>query len=611
MSEGTEQKSRFRIGAFLQFYQGQGWRFCSTALFTVISAALALLTPLIFRFIVDTVLKGETPSLPGYLLKLYDRIGGREFFLYHIWILGLLIVSIHLFEGLLGFFRGRWSSIIAETGARSMRDTLYRHIQSLPFAYHATAETGDLVQRCTSDVDTVRRFLNGQVYEMIRCFCLVVASLSFMFALDTRMALVSMASTPFIFVSSLFYFRKQRNAAQNWDEAEGSLSTVLQESLTGIRVVKAFARQDHERAKFDQQNRVLKQCGSEFIRLMANFWMYSDFICLLQIGVTTVVGVLFTVTQQISLGMMIVFAAYTEMLLYPLRGLARMLSDAGRMQISYGRLQEILDTAPEPSDEGLAEIDATGQIRFEQVSFSYQGNDREILRQLSFEIQAGETVGVLGPTGSGKSTIMYLLQRLFDPTGGRILIDGVDITHISRKSMRRNVGFVLQEPFVFSRTLFENIRMPRPDALAEQVYDVARSAAIHEDIETFEEGYQTQVGERGVTLSGGQKQRLTIARTLIRECPILVFDDSLSAVDTETDARIRNELTSRRQRATTFIISHRIATLAEADKIIVIEGGRISQQGTHQELLSQDGLYKRVYTIQNALSDVEEQEGNL
>ncbi len=611
MSESTDHPSGFRLKAFLRFYRGQGFRFVCTALFTVASAALALLTPLVFRFIVDTVLKDEAPSLPATLLQVYERAGGRGYFLNHIWILGLIIVGIHFCEGALGFFRGRWSSIIAETGARSMRDTLYRHIQSLPFAYHATAETGDLVQRCTSDVDTVRRFLNGQVYEIIRCFCLVVASLSFMFALDARMAWVSMASTPFIFVSALFYFHKQRDAAQKWDEAEGDLSTVLQESLTGIRVVKAFARQDYERDKFDRQNHVLRRCGSEFIRLMANFWMYSDFICLLQIGVTTVVGVLFTVNQRISLGMMIVFVAYTEMLLYPLRGLARMLSDAGRMQISYGRLQEILDTAAEPSDEGLSEIDATGQIRFDQVSFAYQGNDRDILHQISFEVKAGQTIGVLGPTGSGKSTIMYLLQRLFDPTGGRILIDGQDITGISRKSMRRNVGFVLQEPFVFSRTLFENIRMPRPEALAEQVYDVSRTAAIHDDIEAFEEGYQTLVGERGVTLSGGQKQRVTIARTLIRECPILVFDDSLSAVDTETDARIRAELAARRDRATTFIISHRIATLAEADQILVIEGGRVSQQGTHQELLSRDGLYKRVYTIQNALSDVEEQEGNL
>ncbi|MBP7402560.1 MAG: ABC transporter ATP-binding protein [Clostridia bacterium] len=611
MDAKSDRKYTFRLKSLLQFYRGQGVRFAGAAAFTVAGAALSLLTPLVFRFIIDTVLDGKEPELPAFLLRLFTGMGGQEYFLRNIWILGLVIVGIHAVDGLLNFCKGRWSSIIAESGARSMRKTLYSHIQSLPFAYHATAETGDLVQRCTSDVDTVRRFLNGQVYEIIRCFCLVVASITFMLMLDLRMALVSMASTPFIFLSAFLYFRRQRDAAQKWDEAEGDLSTMLQESMTGIRVVKAFARQDHERSKFEGRNQTLRRCGKEFIRLMSNFWMYSDFICLLQIGITTVVGVVYVVGGRISLGMMIVFTGYTEMLLYPLRGLARMLSDAGRTQISFGRLQEIMDTEAEPSDEGLEDIEAAGRIRFDNVSFAYKGNDRDILRGVTFEVNPGETIGVLGPTGSGKSTIMYLLQRLYDPTGGTLSIDGRDITGISRRCMRRNVGFVLQEPFVFSRTIFENIRMPRPDAPEQMVYDASRAAAIHDDIESFEEGYQTMVGERGVTLSGGQKQRVTIARTLIRECPILVFDDSLSAVDTETDARIRSELAGRRRRATTFIISHRIATLADTDRILVVEDGRITQQGSHAELLAQQGLYRRVYDIQNALSDIEETEGNL
>ena len=611
MEKGTSRKTVFRLKKLARFYRGEGFRFIGAALFTVAGAALSLLTPLVFRFVVDTVLDGKAPSLPSFLLRVYELAGGRDYYLRNIWILGLVIIGIYLFDGGFSFFKGKWSAVIAESGARTMRSTLYRHIQSLPFAYHATAETGDLVQRCTSDVDTVRRFLSGQVFEIVRCICLVVASTVFMLLLDLRMALISMASTPFIFLSSMLYFRKQRDAALKWDEAEGNLSTLLQESLTGIRVVKAFARQDHEREKFGAQNSILRRCGVEFIRLMSNFWMYSDFICLLQIGITTVMGVIFVIDQRITLGLMIVFVGYTEMLLYPLRGLARMLSDAGRMQISFGRLQEIMDTLPEPTDDGLEDVEATGRIAFCDVSFAYQGNDRDILHDITFQVEPGETIGILGPTGSGKSTIMYLLQRLYDPTKGKLLIDGKDIMGISRRSMRHNVGFVLQEPFVFSRTVLENIRMPRPEASDQMVFDVARTAAIHEDIESFEEGYQTMVGERGVTLSGGQKQRVTIARTLIRECPILVFDDSLSAVDTETDAHIRTELTGRRRRATTFIISHRIATLAEADRILVIEDGRITQQGTHAELTALEGLYKRVYDIQNALSDAEELEGNL
>ena len=611
MEKNSSRESAFRLKRLARFYHETRWRFWGANLFTVAGAALSLMSPLVFRFVVDSVLDSKIPALPAFLLRVFDQSGGRDFFLRNIWIVGLVIVGISLFDGFFSFYKGKWGSVVAESGARSMRNTLYRHIQSLPFTYHATAETGDLVQRCTSDVDTVRRFLNGQVYEVVRCFCLVVASSAFMLMLDVRMALISMASTPLIFVSALLYFSKQKDAALKWDEAEGDLSTMLQESMTGIRVVKAFARQDHERDKFDFKNQVLRKCGVHFIRLMANFWMYSDFICLLQIGFTTVAGVIFVIDERITLGMLIVFMGYTEMLLYPLRGLARILPETGRMQISFGRLAEILDTAAEPTDDGLEELEASGRIEFRDVRFSYKSNERDILHGVSFHVEPGETIGVLGPTGSGKSTIMYLLQRLYDPTGGQLLIDGKDITGISRKSMRRNVGFVLQEPFVFSRTVLENIRMPRPHASDDMVFDVARTAAIHDDIEAFEEGYQTMVGERGVTLSGGQKQRVTIARTLIRECPILVFDDSLSAVDTETDAHIRTELAGRRNRATTFIISHRIATLAEADRILVVEDGRITQQGTHAGLVSQEGLYKRVYEIQNALSDAELEEGNL
>ena len=233
---------------------------------TVAGAALSMLTPLVFRFIVDTVLNGVEPSLPAFLLKIYEQAGGRAFYLRNIWILGLIIIGIHGVEGMMGFFRGRWSSMVAETGSRKMRDTLYRHIQSLPFAYHATAETGDLVQRCTSDVDTVRRFINGQVYEIIRCGCLVVASIVFMLVLDLRMALISMASTPLIFLSALLYFRKQRDAARKWDERKGSLSTV-QESMTAP-CRQSLAKQDHERANATEKNSQCLRIAAEFIRLV-------------------------------------------------------------------------------------------------------------------------------------------------------------------------------------------------------------------------------------------------------------------------------------------------------------------------------------------------------
>ncbi len=602
----TDDKTPIQTGwlsRLLQFYRKNRLRLFGAALFTILSAACSLALPLVLSFVIDSIIGFKPATLPGFLQSVYERVGGREFLLTRLYWMGVLIVAIVLLDGFFQFFRGKWIAIFSESGSRRMRETVFHHLQHLPFAYHAKAETGDLIQRCTSDVDTIRRFVGSQLLEIVRSFSLVVTTLVVLFALDPLMALISMAVTPLIFVTSLIYFRKERAAFKKWDEAEGALSTMLQESLTGVRVVKAFARQAFERAKFNEKNRDLRDFGWKTFQIIANFWMFSDFICLLQIMAVTLAGAVLTIRGRLSLGQMVVFISYSEMLLFPLRNLARMLADAGKMHIAFGRLQEILDEKPEPDDKNLKNPALQGRIEFRHVGFAYDTNQRPVLKDVTFRVAAGETVGIIGPTGSGKSTLLYLLQRLYEPTEGVILLDGIDIREISRDTIRRGVGLILQEPFVFSRSVMENIRLPRPDASDDDVYSVSRTAAFHDDVQRFESRYETIVGERGVTLSGGQKQRLTIARTLIRECPVLVFDDSLSAVDTETDARIRVELKSRRRKATTLIVSHRISTLSEADRILVIEDGRITATGTHQELIRQPGLYKRVYEIQNALAE--------
>lgn len=591
------------LKSILQFYRKNRPRLAGAVVFTLLSAACSLALPLILSFVIDSVIKNNPVSLPAVLSELYTRLGGREALLPRLYWMGLLIVAIVLLDGLFQFFRGKWIAIFSEDGSRRMRETVFRHLQRLPFAYHARAETGDLIQRCTSDVDTIKRFVGTQLLEIVRSFSLVVMTLVIMFLLNPMMAIISMAVTPLIFATSLVYFRKERAAFLKWDEAEGALSAMLQESLTGVRVVKAFARQAFEREKFGEKNRDLRDFGWKTFQIIANFWMFSDFICLLQIMAVTLAGAVLTIRGRLTLGQMVVFISYTDMLLFPLRNLARMLADAGKMHISYGRLKEILDEEPEPDDSHLKTPVLTGRIEFRHVGFAYDTHQRPVLQDLSFRISAGETIGIIGPTGSGKSTLLYLMQRLYEPTEGVILLDGLDIRDISRDTIRRSVGLILQEPFVFSRSVFENIRLPRPDASADDVFDAARTAAFHDDIQRFENGYETVVGERGVTLSGGQKQRLTIARTLIRECPILVFDDSLSAVDTETDTQIRSELRGRRHKTTTLIVSHRISTLSEADRIFVIEDGRITASGTHHDLIRQPGLYQRVYEIQNTLAE--------
>lgn len=590
----------------LDFYRGHRIRFIGAVLFSILSAVLSLTLPLVLQFVVDSVLSTKAPVLPAPLTALFYELGGREWMLANLWLPGLIILVIALIDGLLVYSFGKWISVFAEDGVRRMRKKLFSHIQNLSFTYHAQAETGDLIQRCTSDVETINKFFNTQLLEIIRSVTLILFSVLVMFGIDNRMALIGIAVTPVVFISSIFYFRKERDAFQKWDEAEGSLSSTLQENLTGIRVVKAFARQNFERDKFDQKNRSLLEHGWKTFQVIANFWMFSDFICLFQIGAVTIAGTLSVISGQLTLGQLIVFISYSEMLLYPLRGLARIIGDAGKMQISNSRLQEILEVPAEPDEENLADPVLVGAIDFDAVDFRYQEGQRQILENISFSVKAGETIGLIGPTGSGKSTLLYLLQRLYEPTAGQVRLDGLDIRQIQRSSIRRQVGLILQEPFVFSRSIFENIRLPRPDAEIEEVYTASRAAAFHGDVTSFENGYDTLVGERGVTLSGGQKQRLTIARTLIRECPIVIFDDSLSAVDTRTDQQIRQELQARRHQSTTLLVSHRIATLAGADRILVLENGRITAQGTHEELIKTPGLYQRVYNIQNSLSETDE-----
>jgi ATP-binding cassette subfamily B protein len=599
-------KHRFWLVGLIRFYRSRYRNLVLALLLALISALLSLLLPLVFSLVIDSAIGQNEPDLPARLLAIWNRLGGRVWLLARLWVPGLIILGLTLVDGLLTFWRGRSISRFAELGARQIRQTLFDHIQSLPFAWHARVETGDLVQRCTSDVETIRRFFNNQLVEVVRSLTLILFAVVVLFQIDSRLALIGLLATPIIFVTSAIYFRKERDAFKSWDEAEGTLSTVLQEYLTGVRVVKAFARQAYEQDKFMTHNRTLRDFGWKTFTIIANFWMFSDFLCLAQIATTTVIGAIFVIGGRISLGQLVIFISYTEMLLYPLRGLARIIADAGRMHVAWQRLDEVMQVEPEPDDASLLDPELSGAITFAATSFTYEQSERPVLQAIDLEIRSGETVGILGPTGSGKSTLLYLLQRLYEPTGGRILFDGIDLSRINRASVRRQVGLILQEPFVYSRNVRENIRLPRPEATDDAVVAVARTAALHDDISSFEQGYDTMVGERGVTLSGGQKQRLTIARTLIRDCPILVFDDSMSAVDTDTDLKIRRELKTRRQRATTLIVSHRIATLAGADRIIVLEDGRISDQGSHRALISRPGLYQRVYQIQSQLLDADE-----
>ncbi len=585
---------------FFSFYRDQMKYFISAIISMVIAAVCSMLVPLLIGFTVDQVLLGKENNIPFFPEKLYERIGGREYLLENLYILGLILIAITLIGGLCEFFAMRDMGKLAENGTEKMRKHLFSHLQKLPYGWHAKAETGDIVQRCTSDVEVIRRFLQLRFLHIVNCITMIVMSVILMVALDLPLSLVALSATPILFIASIRYFKKRRAGFEEWDETEGRLSSRLQENLSGMRIIKAFGRKKYELEQLEETHQQLFDYGIKQYNIMSDFWFFSDLLSNTELALIVIIGTVRVINYGLSLGILLVFISYADRLLINLRILARVIADIGRSQISFGRLKEILDAEPEPSDAGLKEPKLTGNIKFDHVSFQYPDGNEPVLQDINLEIKAGQTIGILGPTGSGKTSILLLLQKLYEPDSGVLSFDGIPVSEINRYALREQVGLILQESYIYSRSIGENIRLSRPNASQKHIRYYARIAHLDEDIKEFSEGYDTLVGERGVTLSGGQKQRLAIARTLIRDCPILIFDDSLSAVDTETDREIRKSLSSRPHGTTTIIVSHRISSLFDADKIFVVEDGKITQSGTHQELLEEDGsLYKRVYDIQH------------
>lgn len=570
----------------------------------VLSQMITILSPLIIRTTIDSII-GTEPINSGFVAKIVEFMGGKKYLSNNIWIMGILLVLIAIFRGVFLYFKNTLSSKAAESTTKRIRDSLYDHIQRLPYQYHVKSETGELIQKCTSDVDIIKRFLSIQLVEVAGSLFMFIMVSYVMFSLNIKMALVSIATMPIIFIFALIFFSKVKDTFEASDKAEAKLTTVLQENLTGIRVVKAFSRQKYEVEKFDEKNQDYRDKTYELIRLLAIYWGSSDFICFIQIGLVLVIGSIWTVKGDISLGTLVAFTTYVNMLLWPIRQMGRTLTDMGKAIISVRRIEEILNEPIEVLEENHMKVKFEGNISLNNVYFEYEEN-RPVLKNISFTAKAGSTIAIIGPTGSGKSSLVYLLARLYDYNKGSIQIDGIELKSIDKLWVRKNVGIVLQEPFLYGKTIKENIRLADPTIEDIKVYESAKIASIHQDIKSFNKGYDTYVGERGVSLSGGQKQRIAIARTIINQCPIVIFDDSLSAVDTETDISIRKALNHRKNKSTTIIVSHRISTVSEADTILVLDKGEIIQMGNHKNLIKTEGLYKRIYEIQNSINDVKE-----
>lgn len=569
-----------KIQLILRFSKGTRGCFIIILLASLASTLLNSLIPRIFGFTIDCVLVED--GIP-YLKE-------------HIWLISLEVIGIALVNGIMIYLYRSQTAKAGETFAKNMRDILFAHVQRLPMKWHDGVQTGDIIQRCTADVETIRNFVVTQVLEVFRTMFLLVVSLAMMLTMNMKLTMVALAFTPVVVLySGIFYHLIAKNYTAA-DEAEGDLSTVVQENATGVRVVRAFGRERFEIDQFDEKNEIFARLWIRLGTLSGLYWAVGDLITGLQVLVIVTLGAIEAVHGSITAGEFIAFASYNTTLVWPVRSLGRILSEMSKTGVSFDRVNYILDSAEEEMAESGVIPERT-DIVFDHVSFGYEEN-QSVLEDVSFHIKEGTTCGVLGGTGSGKTTIVHLLDRLYELKKGTVQIGGVDIRDIPRSWIRSHVGMVLQEPFLFSRTIRDNIAAANPDATMNEIREAARIACVDDTIMAFPDGYDTIVGERGVTLSGGQRQRVAIARMLIAKAPIMIFDDSLSAVDADTDVRIRRALRSKMKEATVILISHRITTLMEADQILVLNHGVIEECGTHQQLIHHGGIYQKIYEIQ-------------
>jgi ATP-binding cassette, subfamily B, bacterial len=579
---------------------GQRLRYAMAIVAMAVATLFMFVAPLIAKYAIDVITAGDLqaglPLLPQAWRN--DADGGSV--AGYLWLSALLAFIATAFGGLFQYLRGRWAAIASEDIVRRVREELYHRLHFLRASFYDTADTGDLVQRCSSDVETLRVFLSSDVVEIGRSVILLVAVTPILFWLDASLAIVALCLMPLLVVFAYVFFSRVKIVFQATDEAEAEMTAVLQENLTGIRVVRAFARQEYEIAKFGEKNAAYRDHNNRLIRLMGVYWSLSELVAMSQVGLVLIFGALAIIDGSITVGTLFAFLTYVYMVLWPVRQLGRVLTDSGKAVVALGRINQVLTEPEESHEDDRPHQRADGEIRIENLTFGYDPA-RPVISNLSVHVRAGETLAIVGAPGSGKSTLIRLLLRLYAQQRGTIWLDGHDIGRVNRQWLRAQFGVVLQDPFLFSRSIADNLRIGRPDAGPPEMEGACLDAAIHESIERLPKGYSAQVGERGLTLSGGQRQRLALARALLKDPPVLVLDDSLSAVDTGTEQQILSALKRRKGRHTTLIIAHRLSSVMQADRILVLDAGRCVQLGDHATLLAQPGPYRRLCEIQGTL----------
>ena len=603
--ENGQQYFDTPISLIRYFLKGSIGVFVLSMLFASAVSFLDMVLPRIISFTVDSVIADQAPDLPAFIAVRLDAVGGVELLRSHPILIAAAVITVALTGALFRYLFRYLNEVAAERFVKRMRDSLYGKIQKLPYAWHGQNSTGDIIQRCTSDVETIKVFVSEQLTALVRVIVLIVLAIRFMAGISGTMTAVASLFIPIVIGYSLFFYAKIGDAFEKADTEEGRLSAIAQENLTGVRVVRAFGRERYERERFEKQNDYYTGFWIRLMRILSLNWVTGDVMTGLQYLMVNVMGAVFCVNGTITAGEFIAFVSYNSLLIWPVRSLGRVISEMSKAGISLDRLRYIMNAEEEKNPENALRPPMDRDIRFENVSFSYGDGSGEAVSDVSFEVPAGTTLGILGGTGSGKSTLMYLLERLYplEEGQGRILIGDADIAQIDQEWLRAQIGMVLQEPYLFSRTIAENIAITSGSYKDKDIRRASKTADLLETVDHFPSGFETFVGERGVTLSGGQKQRTAIAQMLIRQCPIMIFDDSLSAVDAETDARIRAALRKDTGDATVILIAHRITTIMHADQILVMDKGRIRERGTHEELLALGGTYRKIYDLQMAGSE--------
>lgn len=591
-----------KTNLILHFLSGSKRYFALSMIFAGLVSLLDMVNPIIISYTVDSVIGTKPSTLPESVNSLIDTLGGVSTLRTHPAWIAASVLLVGVSAAVCRYVFRTMNARGAETFVRKMRDDLFSHIMYLPYTWHSENSTGDIIQRCTSDVNTIKRFISEQLVQLFRTIIMITLALVFMGRIHFRVMLGSAVMIPVIVIYSLIFHVKIGTAFEKVDVEEGVLSSIVQENLTGVRVVRAFGREVYERGRFEKQNSHYTGFWIRLMTITSMYWSVADILTGLQILFIILFGSVACIRGTLTVGGFIAMASYNMMLIWPVRQLGRVISEMSKAGISIERLRYIMNSEVESDPENAMEPLMDRDIVFDHVTYAYANANTPVLKDVSLTIPAGSTLGILGGTGSGKSTLMYLLDHLYDlgPDNGRITVGGIDIAKIKKDHLRRNIGMVLQEPFLFSRSLSENIGITAHERNMDEIRRAARIASIDDAIESFTSGYDTFVGERGVTLSGGQKQRTAIAQMLITKPPIMIFDDSLSAVDAETDMKIRHAIQENTGASTVILIAHRITTLMNADHIIVLDKGRIREEGTHEELLEKNGLYRRIYDLQTA-----------